>query len=402
MFDLDSAGHARTGTHYGYDPRGYLTKQIFGDGREVHRAADSIGNVFRTADMTERVYAKGGVLKRVGTTELEHDADGNLITKTLADGATWKYRWDAGGRLVSVDRPDGKAVSFTYDAFGRRLSKAFDGTTTEYVWDANDLVHERTRRGEQRGALVTWVFEPGCYAPLAKIEGRKRFGVVTDHLGAPTLLTTEAGKVAWKAQLDIYGVPQLDLAVGEEADRTTNPWRFPGQYEDFETGLYYNRFRYYDPALGTYLNEDPIGLRGGINGYAYVANSQWYFDPLGLAKVCGAKQKKAGLEREDLVEDALRGMFPKSHIIKEPYLRDAAGNIVRVGNDPARRLDILVVHPDGSKQMLEVTSELNVPAKAAQTSRTEAVMDAGGHYVRDPSTGGLIDVKGSPYEVVGI
>ncbi|NUP09131.1 MAG: hypothetical protein HOW73_24030 [Polyangiaceae bacterium] len=285
IFDLSAEGHARGGSRYEHDPRGYLIRQLFSDGTELHRSADAAGNLFRTRDMSDRVYGKGGVLNRIGATQLEHDADGNLVKKTLSDGAVWKYDWDAKGQLVTVHRPDGKEVAFTYDAFGRRLTKSFAGAITEYFWDGDDLVHERIRDadGSLEPSLTTWVFDPGRFAPLAKVEGRKRYGVVTDHLGTPNLLTTEAGQIAWKAQLDIYGVVREEGAGIEAEARTSNPWRFPGQYEDAETGLYYNRFRYYDPELGRYLSEDPIGLAGGAALYGYVHEPHLWVDPAGLS-----------------------------------------------------------------------------------------------------------------------
>ncbi|MCP4553646.1 MAG: RHS repeat-associated core domain-containing protein [Bacteroidetes bacterium] len=64
-----------------------------------------------------------------------------------------------------------------------------------------------------------------------------------------------------------------------------NPLRFPGQYYDQETGLYYNHYRYYNPETGRYITSDPIGLEGGLNTYAYVeGNPLIYADLYGLAK----------------------------------------------------------------------------------------------------------------------
>jgi RHS repeat-associated protein len=67
------------------------------------------------------------------------------------------------------------------------------------------------------------------------------------------------------------------------------PFRWPGQYEDEETGLYYNRFRYYDPESGEYTSQDPSGLRGGMALYAYVWDPLKLVDPLGLAS-CSSKK----------------------------------------------------------------------------------------------------------------
>jgi RHS repeat-associated protein len=65
--------------------------------------------------------------------------------------------------------------------------------------------------------------------------------------------------------------------------RRSTPLRFQGQYADDETGLHYNRFRYYDPETGRYLSPDPIGLKGGPNAYGYARDPTHWIDPLGLA-----------------------------------------------------------------------------------------------------------------------
>ena len=67
------------------------------------------------------------------------------------------------------------------------------------------------------------------------------------------------------------------------------PFRFQGQYEDAETGLYYNRFRYYDPSIGSYLSQDPIGLMGGMQLYSYVHDTNSWTDALGLMPIKGGK-----------------------------------------------------------------------------------------------------------------
>jgi RHS repeat-associated protein len=268
-------------TRFEHDARSYLVAATSPDGTVQHRAPDAVGNVYRDPERWDRTYGTGGKLERIGGTRYEHDADGQLVAKIADDGKRWGYAWDHAGQLREVTRPDGEKVTFAYDALGRRVRKTFAGKTTAYTWDGNDLVHEITEGRD----TVTWEMEPGTFAPLAKAEGSKRYGVVTDHLGAPRLLVDEAGEVAWQAQLDIYGVPRQDVM------RTACPWRWPGQYEDEETGLYYNRFRYYDPESGRYISQDPIGLAGGLGQYSYVHDPLSWLDPFGLS-ACSRDNKR--------------------------------------------------------------------------------------------------------------
>ena len=86
------------------------------------------------------------------------------------------------------------------------------------------------------------------------------------------------GSTVWSAELNCYG--QVENLVGKAKDC---PFRHPGQYEDVETGLYYNRFRYYSPEEGMYISQDPIGLEGGIKYYSYVKDVNTFRDYLGLA-----------------------------------------------------------------------------------------------------------------------
>uniref|UniRef100_UPI001969EAA3 RHS repeat domain-containing protein n=1 Tax=Paenibacillus fonticola TaxID=379896 RepID=UPI001969EAA3 len=103
----------------------------------------------------------------------------------------------------------------------------------------------------------------------------------TDHLGTPVKMYDEHGEQVWSCELDIYGNVRKFILKG---DHNACPFRYPGQYEDVETGLYYNRFRYYSPHEGMYTQQDPIGLAGGIRLYGYVDDPIIWVDVFGLKK----------------------------------------------------------------------------------------------------------------------
>lgn len=93
------------------------------------------------------------------------------------------------------------------------------------------------------------------------------------------------GNHVWNRQLDIYGRVKREFRASSlvEDVRPFIPFLYQGQYFDFETGLCYNRFRYYSPETGLYISQDPIGLAGNNpNFYAYVENSNWWVDVFGL------------------------------------------------------------------------------------------------------------------------
>ncbi len=104
-----------------------------------------------------------------------------------------------------------------------------------------------------------------------------------NHLGAPEVATDQSGKPVWHAGYSAFGKIVNVSQAGKTARRFTLNLRLPGQYEDQESGLYYNDHRYYDADNGRYLTPDPLGLRAGINTYAYVSsNPLRYVDPTGL------------------------------------------------------------------------------------------------------------------------
>ena len=117
------------------------------------------------------------------------------------------------------------------------------------------------------------------------MQRRKQLGITLE-------LTDDTGTVVWAASYRSYG----SLAL-QHIDALDQALRFQGQYYDEETGLHYNRFRYYDPECGRFINQDPIGLLGGTNNYQYVPNPTGWVDPLGLTAkevTCGSGASSSG------------------------------------------------------------------------------------------------------------
>lgn len=112
--------------------------------------------------------------------------------------------------------------------------------------------------------------------PMVDETGSGVFHYHNDCNGCPARLTDKSGKVVWSASYATWGA--LKRRHGHAVD---NPIRFQGQYHDAETGLHYNRNRYYDPHIGQFIGQDPIGLSGGNNLYQYAPNPLSWIDPLG-------------------------------------------------------------------------------------------------------------------------
>ncbi|EKY6653830.1 RHS repeat protein, partial [Escherichia coli] len=104
-----------------------------------------------------------------------------------------------------------------------------------------------------------------------------------DHRGLPLALISTEGATAWCAEYDEWG----NLLNEENPHQLQQLIRLPGQQYDEESGLYYNRHRYYDPLQGRYITQDPIGLKGGWNFYQYPLNPVQYIDSMGLASKYG-------------------------------------------------------------------------------------------------------------------
>ncbi|MGF6314277.1 RHS repeat-associated core domain-containing protein [Pseudomonas frederiksbergensis] len=285
--NLDHIADTRHGQRsYQYDPLNRLTRvRHTRDDPPETFAHDPAGNLLMQ-DRPGAVNVLGNRLLMQGDRHYDYDAFGNLIRERrgTAQKLVTEYRYDCQHRLIGVTTPDGRCSSYRYDAFGRRITKTVDGKTTEFFWQGDQLIAESSKEHYR-----SYVYEPGTFRPVAMLDGkgpRKAcpFYYQLDHLGTPQELTDFGGEIVWSAKYNAYGkVTHLAFGGGEQLEQ---PLRFQGQYFDTESGLHYNRHRYYDPEVGRYLTPDPIKLAGGLNQYQYTPNPTGWIDPLGLSGNC--------------------------------------------------------------------------------------------------------------------
>ncbi|MGB8323367.1 MAG: RHS repeat-associated core domain-containing protein, partial [Candidatus Acidiferrum sp.] len=166
------------------------------------------------------------------------------------------------------------SVSFKYDPFGRRIYKSSTAGTSIYAYDGANIVEETNSSG---AAVARYVQTKNVDEPLAILRSGATSYYEQDGLGSVTSLTNAAGTVAQTYTYDSFG--NLIASTGS----LINNFRYTGREFDTETGLYFYRARFYDPAAGRFVREDPAGFEAGLNFYRYAVNNPINFnDPFGL------------------------------------------------------------------------------------------------------------------------
>ncbi|OPA83897.1 type IV secretion protein Rhs [Pseudomonas fluorescens] len=300
-YDYDKSGNltrlndTRKGEHhYRYDPLNRLTRADHSQDLQERFAHTPAGNLLMQDRPGPDIVA-GNRLMIQGDRRYDYDAFGNLIRERRGKGhqLVTEYRYDCQHRLIGITQPNGQTANYRYDPFGRRISKTVNDITTEFFWQGDKLIAEHHADRHR-----SYLYEPDSFRPLALLEGfgpdqTKSYHYQVDHLGTPQELSAPDGEIVWSAHYRAYGqINRLDKS------KIDNPLRFQGQYFDQESGLHYNRHRYYNPDIGRYLTPDPVKLAGGINAYQYVPNPTGWVDPLGLSKCPGGNGCKPAYDTE--------------------------------------------------------------------------------------------------------
>lgn len=298
---------------YRYDPIGQLLGRLPAQGASELFHFDAEGNMQEQGG-PKRVHGPGGRTLRKGDVEYAYDDEGHLVQKRLPNGDVWTYEWDGRGLLSKVEDPTRRTIEFSYDAFHRRVEKRVvrDRRVEEavrFVWDGDQILHEVVRRAAAEGDPVvevkTYCFADGHLLPMAEIDaaGQRRFYVHAPN-GFPELSVADDGRVVASQDHTAYG------AVKGEG---MTPIRFPGQYADKETGLYYNRHRYYDPDIGMYISPDPIEVSRTTRLFEYADSS-----PVASIDPDGLQAMTTTITRTDAAGNPLPDLNGRSSTGRDP------------------------------------------------------------------------------------
>ncbi|WP_282176054.1 polymorphic toxin type 30 domain-containing protein [Vibrio nereis] len=251
----------------------------------------------------DSVQVEGDRLLHTETHHYRYDTYGNQ-ERVYSDAGYQQRQFNGLNQMVSV-KTGGKYCQFQYDALGRRSAKVSEEGRTDFLWDGDQLIGEHCN-----GAFTWYLYEPETFNLIAMCRQGQVYFYHLDHLGTPLSLTDAQRQTVWQAEYQLNGDANVII------DDIPNPHRFQGQYHDQETGLHYNRFRYYDPNVGRFIHQDPIGLLGGINPYQYAPNPIQYVDPLGLSCKEGkgktAAYKSPSVENEGLTNEQLSQIYAET------------------------------------------------------------------------------------------
>ena len=188
------------------------------------------------------------------------DSNGNTLTKVVGSNTT-SYAWDFENRMTSVTPPGtGGTVSFKYDPFGRRIYKSSSAGTSIFAYDGDNLIEETNAIG---GVVARYSQTQYVDEPLAMLRSGTTSYFHTDGLGSTTSLSNASGALAQTYTYDSFGKRVTS------SGSLTNPFQYTSRELDSETSLYYFRARYFDPNIGRFISEDPLGWDVGPNYYSY-------------------------------------------------------------------------------------------------------------------------------------
>jgi RHS repeat-associated protein len=385
---IAAVGSTSATATYTYDANSNLTKANNPTGYAVPDETfsyDALGN--RTSD---RKNPSGSITydaanRRVhdATFSYSYNREGDLTAKTnTATGAKTSYTWTPDHLLTSVTTTgtsnDG-TTNYRYDALGRRIqATTADVKVTTWVYDGTTIHGVYQGSGDNTNAAVQATYSTDLAGALLSTKAQASGNLtypITDNTGSITSQTNTTGQTVATTQYGAFGDPHATSGTDTGAG---NAYTFTGHAYDTGTDLVYARARYYDPTVGTFLSEDPLG---SINNYTYALNQ-----PTNLVDPTGAEvameygeiantETDAGVAASTLPSDTILvrgGLNTAEHFVGGSGVTADFGGI----------LEGVSVN-SGSSVEEAASGLLN---NQVHVSTVGDVLDAGGTVVRAPTT----------------
>jgi len=297
-----------------YDDFGHLiTEQIGADTESLRTISynyDAVGNRLSRQELTKaksyNFAPDANRLDQINQKHLSYDVRGNLLEDNKGKRS---FEYDVTNRMTAFYKNGELKASYGYNAYGQRISKTLhrnsDGedsyTTLHSAYTPEGWLLSENGKSSSNNRTFARDYVWLGNRPLAQIDrkirpdGTTRKARIsylhTDHLNTPRSASDKTGEIVWNWKSDAFGQGKANRDVDGDGNKTVIRLRFPGQYYDRESGLFYNHHRDYDPKLGRYIQSDPIGLNGGINRYAYVGNDPVnYIDRTGLSRTAQLRE----------------------------------------------------------------------------------------------------------------
>ena len=321
-------------------------------------------------------------------TVYEYNTPGNHLSQSTNGKTTHLYRYDAAGNTES----DGKnrysyndrgrltaanGTQYSLNGLGQRVAKGTALAFTVFSYDeAGHLIGEYNSNGTP---IQETVYLGDI--PVATITNSKVSYIHSDHLNAPRAIVNDKGITVWRWDSEPFGAALPNEDPDGDGIKVSYNLRFPGQYYDSETGLFYNYFRDYNPATGRYIESDPIGLAGGINTYGYVGgNPVGRIDPTGEneAVIGGLGIISSGILLSSILKPPKPIDAPKDcpHDKNRKSLNDLINDLTNGGRKP--------LSSDDAKAAIDLGNEIGIPGirDDRDTNHWE-----GGPHIHIPGTG---------------
>lgn len=359
-------------TSYEYDAAHRLRRRVHA-GRTETFDYDVADNLLAQPGLGGVALLSGNRLSAAnGSTFTYNDRD--HIETRQRNGEFTRYEYDSRDALVRMEE-NGNVWTAAYDAFNRRARKSWKESVTEYYWNSDQLIAEIAADGGVRIYVYT---DPLAATPIlildyvsmkAPVEQCRRGYLLSDQIGTPQLLEDENGMEIWSAKVEPLGAAKV-----EPRSSTVFNLRFPGHYFDEETGFHYNRFRYYDPKLGRYIQSDPWGIAGGWNLYAYRTNPLADVDVRGLGEENKKKGKPCSDEEGTLSAGAALAKAKGLPEAPAGYHYADVGGVPRLKRNPGHDGPALRVNSDG--KIVEAPADKNYPRVGFNSSERDKVFEA--------------------------